>query len=462
MVFISRLQTRLPTLNDLNGQNPRQIAAAVLQERETGSEFTESLLERALARHALPGPDRALCQELVYGVVRWQATLDWLVSCKAPSPPSHPLLRILLRLGLYQIFWLDRIPSHAAVHTTVEMARQMGLAPKAGFVNAILRGCLREEGILRQKRLDLAASRPALAHSHPDWLFARWQARQGRASAIQLMEWNNLPPKTYARLNRCKAMPPPGPGSAGSSAGTTPPRPESWLGPEVTARPFTSHWTGAETVCELVSHPPLASLAGFQEGLFYIQDPSTLLAARLLDARPGETVLDLCAAPGGKTALMAQSMDNQGRIVATDISPARLERLRENCRRLGLTCVEPMLVESLDPSGRPAFDRILLDAPCSNTGVIRRRVDVRWRLTEQELARLQKTQAGLLQLAATLLKPCGTLVYSTCSLDPEENEDQVRHFLEGHTGFQLAESQVVNPVQDGVDGAFAARLLKQG
>jgi 16S rRNA (cytosine967-C5)-methyltransferase len=191
-----------------------------------------------------------------------------------------------------------------------------------------------------------------------------------------------------------------------------------------------------------------------------VQDPSTLLAVRELDPQPGETVLDLCAAPGGKLTYIAQLMRNEGRLFAHDTSPDRLQLIAQNCARLGVTCVQTLLPSTLAPEATPPFHRILLDAPCSNTGVMRRRVDLRWRIQLSEIARLRATQRDLLRQAASLLKPGGTLVYSTCSLEPEENHELVDEFLAGHPDFKLERTRELLPFVDGVDGTYVARLSK--
>jgi 16S rRNA (cytosine967-C5)-methyltransferase len=232
---------------------------------------------------------------------------------------------------------------------------------------------------------------------------------------------------------------------------------ERWREENVEYDFCTRDWTGENLAFELKSHPSLNSLPSFRDGWFYLQDPSTLLAPVLLGAQPGEAILDLCAAPGGKTMFMAQMMDDTGKIVAQDIGPDRLKLIRENCARLGVTCVENILPSafSLQPS---AFDRVLIDAPCSNTGVMRRRVDLRWRISPEEISRLQKTQLELLRQAATKLKPGGVLVYSTCSLEPEENSEVVKEFLREQQHFNLETERQLLPFVDGVDGAFVARL----
>jgi 16S rRNA (cytosine967-C5)-methyltransferase len=491
----------------MNGQNPRQIAVRVLGQRKAGGEFTENLLDRALNSSSssfsssssqiksrtrtkdedekgLSSADRGLCQELVYGVVRWQVALDWLIARKTGGREQKPGLQNLLRLGLYQIFWLDRIPDHAAVHETVELAKHGGFGQQAGFVNAILRGYLRETDATRKLLADLKTTDPATGCSHPEWLVARWQKYFGAEKTAQLLNWNNTPPKTFARVNMLKfgrgGSPLPAGGGAsfpasrlvGSLAppkddgahGVTRPTFENvgdllacWRAENVDYDFVRRDWLEENLVFELKSHPSLNSLASFRDGWFYVQDPSTFLAARELGAQPGETILDLCAAPGGKTTFLAQLMRNEGKIIACDVSEERLKLIRENCQRLGVTCVTPILFPafSLQPL---AFDRILVDAPCSNTGVLRRRVDLRWRISPEEISRLQQTQLDLLKHAATKLKPDGVLVYSTCSLEPEENGEVVREFLREHTGFKLENERALLPFADSVDGVYVARL----
>jgi 16S rRNA (cytosine967-C5)-methyltransferase len=455
----------LPPLNEVNGQKPREIAARVLGRRPDSDEYTETLLERSLTPTRLSPADRGLTHELVFGVVRWQATLDWLIDRKTTGRKQKAGLQDLLRLGLYQIFWLDRIPDHAAVHETVEQAKRGGYGAQAGFINAVLRGYLREADETRRLLAELKTTQPALGHSHPEWLVTRWQKQFGQEKTWQLLESNNTPPKTFARINTLNF------GKTAAAADERRVRrgvPEKvreigdflafWRDEGVEYDFISRDWTGDGLVFELKSHPPLASLESFQKGWFYIQDPSTLLAVRELDPRPGEVILDLCAAPGGKATFMAQLMNNEGRIVAHDNVPDRLKLVKENISRLGLKCIET--TSTLDP--RPStFDRILVDAPCTNTGVLRRRVDLRWRIQPTELDRLRATQQELLEKAAKQLKPGGTLVYSTCSLEPEENTELVKQFLATQPGFKLERERQLLPFADGVDGAYVAKLTKQ-
>ena len=411
--------------------------------RKTGGAFVEDLLENILAGAHLSAADRGLCQEIVYGVVRWQSTLDWLIAKKTGGREQKLPLQNLLCLGLYQIFWLDRIPDHAAVHETVELAKQSGFGPQAGFVNAVLRGFLREFDETKKTLAELKTSNSAIGFSHPQWLVEKWQKKFGAEKTLQLLEWNNTPPKTFARVNALKT-------DAGKLI-------EKWREENVAYDFVRRDWFEENLAFELKSHPPLNSLASFRDGWFYIQDPSTLLAPQELDPQPGEIILDLCAAPGGKTTFIAQLMNNEGQILACDISEERLKLVQENCARLGVTCIETTQNSKLKTQNLK-FDRILADAPCSNTGVMRRRVDLRWRISPEEILRLRQTQLDLLKLAAMKLNPGGILIYSTCSLEPEENSEVVKDFLREHENFKLENERVLLPFADNVDGAYVARL----
>lgn len=418
----------------------------LLQHRE-GDHFLDYLLERELAKGPVSAPDRALTQQLTYGIMRWEKTLEWLIDQKTRQRPEKPVLQVLLRLGLYQLFWLDRIPDHAAVNETVELAKRLGFKSQAGFINAVLRGFLREREATRQKLDELRQREPAKGYSHPDWLYERWRERWGEAEARRLMDWNNAPPPTFARLNTIKT----------DAQKLT----DAWAAEGVQFRPRQFDWIPDNLVFELLEHPSLVTLRTFQEGWFYIQDPSTLLAVRELDPQPGESILDMCAAPGGKTTYIAQLIRNQGQVIATDLSPSRLDLVRENITRLGATSASTQAWSpGFSRPGAQPFDRILLDVPCSNTGVMRRRVELRWRVRPEELPRLITEQRDLLEHAAQLLKLNGTLVYSTCSLEPEENTELIQNFLTTHSDFRLVREQTLLPFRDAVDGAYTAKLIR--
>ncbi len=411
--------------------------------------FVENRLDKALAQAALKDPDRRLVQELVFGILRHRSTLDWLIRRKTEDREQKPVLLNLLRLGLYQMFFLDRIPDHACVNETVEIAHTLGHGAQAGFINAILRAYSREQEATRQLLVELKTSDPATGHAHPQWLYERWLQRYGPDQTRQLMEWDNTPAKVFARVNTLRATP------TKLLA--------RWREAENVAYDFRRFdWVPENLVFELKSPPPMAALASFQEGWFYIQDPSTILAVKALDPQPGERILDVCAAPGGKTTLIAQFMQNTGKVMAQDSDPARLVRVRENLDRLGITCANTSTINN--PAALDAgmmYDRVLVDTPCSNTGVVRRRVELRWRLQPSEITRLHGEQFKILTQAAARVKPEGVLVYSTCSLEPEENQQVVQRFLAANPSWcQLFERQLT-PFKDQVDGAYVAKLYRE-
>lgn len=376
--------------------------------------------------------DRGLCRELVFGCVRWERTLDHLIDARIKDREPPAIARNILRLGLYQLFWLDRIPEHAAVNESVALAKSSGASRLKGFINAVLRHYQREGDATRQILRQWREEQPGLGHSHPDWLLDRWRNQFGPEATHRLLEWNNVPASNYARVNTLKID------RDGLMA--------RWADEGVSCKPVDADWA-PDLFLEIDEASAIAELPSFREGCFYLQDPSTALACRLLDPQPGESILDLCAAPGGKTTLMAQLANDQAEIIAHDKSVKRLRRVRENCERLGLKSVREFVSTHGQLKGRQ-FDKILLDVPCSNTGVLRRRIDLRWRLNETEIERLMKFQRGLIDQAQEYLKPGGRLVFSTCSIEQDENTADL----------EFTESRQLTPFADGVDGAFGGIL----
>jgi 16S rRNA (cytosine967-C5)-methyltransferase len=408
----------------------RGIALTALRLWRKQRRFADSIVSELLAKAGLTSSDRAFAFELFYGVLRNLTLLDFWISCMRSSPVESEL-RDILRLGIYQLFLL-KSAEHAAVHETVE------LAPKRlrSVANAVLRGATRQ----RHELMDRADSQPLFVRtSHPEFLVQRWRQRFGEQAAEELSRWNDLPAPLYARINLLRID--------GNKFLQT--YPES--------RPLPN-----PNFVEFSSLPSIA----LDQGHCYMQDPSTSIACDLLGAKPGEKILDACAAPGGKTSYLAQSIQNQGTIAACDRDAARLEILKANLARLGVSIVQavqhdwtrkhvPPEIASAAP-----FDRILLDAPCSNTGVMRRRVDAKWRLQPADFDRMQQQQLEILRSLVPLLKPHGVLVYSTCSLEPEENEQVVHWLVAEMPEFRLEAERYSLPFRDGFDGAFAAKLVR--
>lgn len=409
----------------------RALCLRALLEWEKGRTYSDEILHELLLRFEPSTADRGLFTELFYGVLRNLRRLDYLLGLLRDGELDTQT-RALLRLGLYQIFH-TRIPVHAAVFETVALAKR-----SRGVVNAVLRRATRDQSALEAA---LEAAPLAVRASQPDFLLERWIQQFGQEAAEQLCEWNNRPAETYFRANALKS----------TRAALLEEHPEAEL------------FTGHSSVLKVRRIPP----EWISGGLGYAQDPSTLMAPDLLDPQPGERVLDACAAPGGKTTYLAEKMGNRGRIVACEIFESRALRLRQNVSRLGASVARVYTLDFLlipepeSPLAEALFDRILLDVPCSNTGVLRRRVDVRWRLTEEDFIRMPIQQFAMVRRAVPLLKPGGVLVYSTCSLEPEENEGVVAQVREMFPELELEEVRRSLPFRDGIDGAFAARFRKR-
>jgi len=410
--------------------NGREVALILLDRWPRSSALADELLEEQFGRKQLSSADRALTTELFYGCLRQKLALDFLMKLHAAKTP-RPIVANILKLGLYQLTFM-RTPPHAAVNETVALAKRHASTAETKFVNAALRKAATTDLGLALEKAD-----PWVRLSHPRWLWERWRERSGDQGAAELCAWNNQPPPTYVRLNTLKTA--------------------TW--PDGIDGEPTSH-----PLCWRVVEPArLFATQAWANGEFYVQDPSTLIAVDVLDPQPGDSVLDVCAAPGGKTTYIAQKMQNRGKIVAADSSNVRLGRVAENCRRLGAEIVATLPCDGtrLDRCLRgERFDRVLVDAPCSNTGVMRRRPDLRWRIQEKEIARLAALQLKLLNQAVGLTKPGGVLVYSTCSLESEENERVVEQFIGSHADVRLETTRSLFPPRDGCDGAFVARLGK--
>lgn len=403
----------------------RHTALFALGRWREGREFADVIAQSALGSSRIAAPDRAFALELFYSCLRNLTLLDFWIG-KLRAGPLEPVIRDAVRLGLVQIFLLQT-SEHAAVFETVELVSKR----QRGVVNGILRAALRQ----RENLQSIVPDQPSrIRWSHPEFLINKWRTQFGDHVVERLCAWNNQPPPIYVRTNALR----PSPNEAEIPAGEP-----------IADRPDFFR-------VETVPHSAL------ERGAVYVQDPSTALAPALLDAQPGEIVLDACAAPGGKTALIAGETQNRAEIFACDRDEARLEVLRTNLDRMGVRAA--VLAQDWSSTQRSSalrgrkFDKILVDVPCSNTGVMRRRVDVRWRLTENDFVRMPDLQLEIMRNVAPLLKPGGVLVYSTCSLEPEENELNVERVCRELPQLQLTQTACTTPWADGVDGAFAARL----
>lgn len=444
----------------------RAVALDALLSVERAQTFADDALDHYISRSALDSRDRALALELVYGILRHQSTLDWRLDHVATKPmaklPSR--VRMALRLGAYQLLHLDKIPPSAAVNESVALMKTGGASAHwPGFVNAVLRALTRTPAPPWPDREADPVQALSVQYACPAWLTERWLARFGIQDAETLCRATTVVPPLTIRINTLRTT-----RDALAAQFTE-------LGYAV--RPTTISPVGLVLdKCGSVAELPL-----FRDGAFYVEDEAAQLVAPIVDPQPGKRVLDACAAPGGKTTHLAALMQNRGEIIAVDKNAARLRMLDDNCRRLGIGIIRTIPADVTSPLPpnlyeRP-FDRILLDAPCSGLGVLRRHPEGKWRKEAEAFSQHQTLQRQLLERTGRLLRPGGVLVYSTCSSEPEENEQVIDQFCNAHKEFRresvapwlpepsssLVTSQGdLSTVRndDSMDMFFAARLRK--
>jgi 16S rRNA (cytosine967-C5)-methyltransferase len=437
----------------------REQALKILRRTEKALSFPKLLFEYSEEKTASSEREKAFAYQLVMGTLRWRGTIDWALKglCDTPLDDLTSWIRNILRMGLYQIVFLDRVPKSAAVDESVKLAKKYGHAGTAGLVNAVLRNA-KKEGLLRsiqsldENRVpDIAAK-----YSHPEWMVEVLQKDWGRETAVEIMKHNNAIPPLTARVNTLRTT------------------------RETLLRELKEEGIRAEPLphtdeaIQFLSVSDPWTLQAHRRGLFYIQDASSMLAAHCLAAEPGQKVLDVCAGPGGKATHVAALMHNAGKIYALDVHEHRLALIEQNARRLGVSIIETQKQDStagLVPR-YGGMDRVMADVPCSGLGVVRRRIDLKWRLRPGQVDELARLQSEILKSAAECVRPGGILLYCTCTVTHKENAEVVEGFLSRHREFR-ANSEwpkaverhagngafvQIKPSDGDMDGFFIARL----
>ncbi len=440
----------------------RSVALEALLRVDEAGGYSNLTLDRALRKANLPPRDAALATTLFYGVLEKRLALDYEIAAFSRTPPEKldRKVREILRMAVYQLFFLEKIPAAAAVDEAVKLAKYSDAGKAAGFVNGVLRAALRGGSLREPDPQRDPAAWESVHYGCPAWLAARWRAGYGEETAQALLESLGQPPKVFLRVNPLRGS----------------------------AEEFQKRLEEAGVAAETVPGVPgalcleqagaVAGLPGFAEGWFHVQDLSSQLCCQLLAPQPGETVADVCAAPGGKTFTLAGLMKNEGRILSFDRASGKVALLRQGARRLGFSCVEAAVRDARGPRGAlPLADAVLCDAPCSGFGVIRRKPEIRYKDPESVRA-LPDLQAEILQAAAQLCRPGGRLFYSTCTLLPEENNAVADRFLRTNPefsplplflpeGFSRAVGEAENqctllPGRQGSDGFFIAAFRRGG
>jgi 16S rRNA (cytosine967-C5)-methyltransferase len=436
----------------------RGSAVKILNRVERTDSYLDKLIESELRSEEINDLDKALLNEIVHGVLRWQMKLDWVLNgfFHGNFTKAEVTVKNALRAALYQIMFLDKVPHHAAVNEAVEFVKRIRGEKAANLVNAVLRNILRNiDGIHYPDVTIDAAQYLAIMYSHPLWAVRRWMTRFGFTETQQLLSANNERPGLTLRINTMK----------------------------VAAEGFLALLSNQNVVFERSKYLPqfittsnLSNLSQselFRSGNFSVQDESAGIACSLLDVQQGERIIDLCAAPGGKTTFIGEKLRNTGAVIAVDKYPTRLNLVKASCERLGIRNVELHGADGAEFVSEAA-DKVLVDAPCTGFGVLSKKPDIKLKREQEDIQELVHLQKSLLNNAATLVKNGGVLVYSTCTIEPEENFGIARSFLESHPEFTIEsaahyiEPSLVHP--DGyvetfrhkhaMDGSFSIRMKK--
>ncbi|KMY53570.1 16S rRNA methyltransferase [Bacillus sp. FJAT-27231] len=441
-----------------NQKRVREIALDLLESVEKNQSYSNLLLHSAIEKNHLTGRDAGLLTEITYGTIQRKLTLDFFL---APfiKKKLEPWVQQLLRLSLYQMIYLDKVPERAVIHEAVEIAKKRGHKGISGLVNGILRSVQRN-GLRSFSEIKDEAERISIETSHPLWLVKRWLAQFGEEKTKEMCAINLTAPMQTIRVNKTKAN-------------------QEEVLQLLEAEGFEAEPSDVLPEAIRILKGNAARSSVFETGMATIQDESSMIVAYALGIEPNEAILDACAAPGGKTTHIAEKLNNTGSVSALDLHEHKIKLIKQNAARLGLTNIEAKAWDSRKAGEifeKESFDRVLVDAPCSGLGVLRRKPDIKYVKEEKDLSSLQKIQLDILDAAAPLLKKGGVLVYSTCTADREENEGTVKKFLETHTDFEPAELTDLPPViqtlandhllqvlpQDfGGDGFFISKLRKK-
>lgn len=434
---------RVRTPADLSA---RQVALTVIDMvSQSDKDMAGDWLDGHFRRFSIPWRDRSLITEMVYGTIRRTITLDWLMSHYTFHRVKDHLLKNILRLGLYQIYFLDKVPSYAVVNEMVQITKDRMGEPKARFANAVLRRACARDIALDEKSI---AKRPgmealhalSIAYGMPQWLLERWQKVYTPEEVRQICAASNGTPQIFLRVNRRKTD-----------------------GPDLKAllekEGAQAEITGNQGILKIKPAKSIESLESFRNGLFFIQDPTTLRIVDFMQPSPTDVILDMCAAPGGKAFYLEERVGKGANITALEREPARLRLAMDNAQRLGSE-VRWVGADALQYQTPGKFDKILVDAPCSNQGVLARRVEARLRLAPEKIERLRRIQKELLEKALELAGTNGEVYYSTCSIDYAENEGLIKEFLKNRKTWTCESKLTILPEAGNHDGGFVAKLVR--
>jgi len=443
----------------------RETALKIIYDINEKGAYSNIAIDRRLKNGSLREIDRAFITDIVYGTIQWKMAIDRIIErfSNIRLKKVSPWILNILRMGVYQLVYMDKVPESAVCNESVKLAKKYGHSGSAGYVNAVLRNIARRSGEIEypDKEKDYIGYL-SVRYSHPAWMIEKWEAAYGRDFTESLLASNNSTPDFSIRTNTLKID-------------------RDKLAEELRQAGIPAeNGRYAEEALIIRTPSAVSRLEAFKKGYFQVQDESSMLAVKILDPRPGELVMDVCAAPGGKTSHIAQLMRNEGVVVARDINGRKLELVKEASGRLGISIIRTEVFDAsaLDANFLQKADRVLADVPCSGLGIIRRKPDIKWKRAAGELDELAKLQAAILRTVSQYVRPGGVLVYSTCTINPGENENIADAFIrESEGAFEMEdiapllpeklkkpETKIgrlrLAPNSDGTDGFFIARMRR--
>lgn len=444
---------------------PRETALKILYDINKSGAYSNIALNKYLEDKELSGLDRAFITELVYGVLKWRLSIDYIIDkfSSVKIKKLSPWILNILRLGVYQLVYMSKIPESAACNESVNLSKRYGHSASSRFVNAVLRNVARSKDNIDypDKNKDLTAYL-SIKYSHPDWMVKNWLSRYGESFTEELLRINNEPAPLTVRVNILK---------------TTRDELRELLKKDGYETEPAKYIENALTI---INPSSISKMEAFVKGLFQVQDESSMLVGRVLDPRPGEVIVDVCSAPGGKTTHIAELMENRGQVIARDIHEHKIKLINEAAIRLGIDIIKAEIFDAseMDLELAEKADRVLVDAPCTGLGIIRRKPDIKWTRNSNDLKDIVKIQEKILNTSSKYVKPGGVLVYSTCTIEPQENEELVKRFLESNKEFaledisgQLPEGLAKDTAKDGyiqlytnidgIDGFFISKMRKR-
>lgn len=443
---------------------PREIALKIMYNINEKGAYSNVSVNKHLEAYELRDIDKAFITELVYGTEKWKLTLDWIIEqfSSIKLKKMSPWILNILRLGIYQLIYTDKVPESAAVNESVKLSKKYGHTASSGFVNAVLRNISRKRNEIRYPDKEKEPVRfLSVKYSHPQWLVQKWLGRYGYEFTESLLDSNNGVPVFTVRVNTLKTTR------------------EQLVQAFREAGMEAGNGAYVQEAVTVENPQSFAHLDAFRKGHFQVQDESSMLVARVLDPKPGELVMDVCSAPGGKSIHIAQLMGNQGTVIARDIHEHKIKLIKEAAERLGITIITTELFDATLTDDRyvDKADRVLVDAPCTGLGIIRRKPDIKWTRNVEDKKEIVRLQLKILSAASKYVKSGGVLVYSTCTIEPEENDELVKSFLKDNKGFEPVDISPVLPVGlvkptaadgyiqlfpniDKVDGFFITKMIR--